>query len=61
MILIGSIPGLPFVLCVPVLLFGLGLTAGDGLCIAIGFAITIPAAMTAASLAARAVAWVVGI
>lgn len=29
LIVLGSIPGLPFVLCLPVLLLGLGMTAGD--------------------------------
>ncbi len=38
MILIGAIPGVPFLLCIPALLFGLGLTAGDGALVAAGFA-----------------------
>ncbi|MEM1076944.1 MAG: exopolysaccharide biosynthesis protein [Pseudomonadota bacterium] len=29
-IVFGAIPGLPFLLCLPVLLLGLGMTAGDG-------------------------------
>lgn len=36
-ILVGAIPGLPFVLCIPALLFGLGLTSGDGVVVAAGF------------------------
>jgi len=40
MIVIGSIPGLPFLLCIPAVLFGLGLTAGDGVFVALGFAAT---------------------
>lgn len=43
MILIGAIPGLPFVLCIPALLFGLGLTAGDGVLVGLGFLATIGA------------------
>ena len=37
MSVIGAVPGLPFVLCIPALLFGIGLTAGDGLVVAMGF------------------------
>lgn len=37
MAVIGAVPGLPFVLCIPALLFGIGLTAGDGLVVALGF------------------------
>ncbi len=40
MAVIGGIPGLPLILCAPALLFGLGLTAGDGVVVAVGFATT---------------------
>lgn len=40
MIVFGAIPGLPFLLCIPALLFGLGLTAGDGVFVLLGFAAT---------------------
>lgn len=53
MILIGAIPGLPFVLCIPALLFGVGLTAGDGLVVALGFLATLVAAVVAALLVNR--------
>ncbi|MBD3765672.1 MAG: exopolysaccharide biosynthesis protein [Rhodobacterales bacterium] len=38
----GVIPGLPFLLAFPVLLFGLGLTAHDGLAVALGYALILP-------------------
>ena len=50
MIVIGAIPGLPFILCVPALLFGLGLTAGDGLVVGVGFAATLAAAAAVFSM-----------
>lgn len=40
MIVTGAIPGLPFVLCIPALLFGLGLTAGDGVFVLLGYVTT---------------------
>lgn len=40
MIVIGAIPGLPFLLVLPALLFGLGLTAGDGRLVAAGLLAT---------------------
>lgn len=39
---VGVIPGLPFLLSFPVLLFGLGLTARDGLAVALGYAMILP-------------------
>ncbi|RYH12337.1 exopolysaccharide biosynthesis protein [Tropicimonas sp. IMCC6043] len=51
MIVIGAIPGLPFVLALHLLAFGLGLTAGDGLFVVAGYAIFVPAAALAAYLA----------
>lgn len=42
MLAIGWIPGLPFVLSLHVLLFGLGLTARDGLAVALGYACLAP-------------------
>lgn len=53
MIVFGSVPGLPFLLCMPVLLFGLGLTAGDGLVVAMGFAVTAPVGAAVLALAPR--------
>lgn len=53
MTLIGAIPGLPFVLCVPALLFGLGLTAGDGVLVAMGFLATLAALIIGAALINR--------
>ncbi|MDX8347437.1 exopolysaccharide biosynthesis protein [Cognatiyoonia sp. IB215446] len=50
MIIIGAIPGLPFILCVPVLLFGLGLTAGDGVVVALAIAACIGAGLGVAWL-----------
>lgn len=41
MIVIGGIPGLPFVLCIPAVLFGLGLTTGDGGVVALGYVATL--------------------
>lgn len=35
LIVLGSIPGLPFILCLPVLLLGLGMTAGDAIATAL--------------------------
>jgi hypothetical protein len=45
MAVIGGIPGLPFLLCLPALFFGFGLTAGDGLVVALGIAATVGATM----------------
>lgn len=42
MLAIGWIPGLPFVLSVHVLFFGLGLTARDGLAVGLGYACIAP-------------------
>lgn len=50
-IAIGAIPGLPFVLAIHLLIFGIGLTAGDGRFVAAGFAISLPAAWGALRLA----------
>ncbi|WP_068117141.1 exopolysaccharide biosynthesis protein [Tropicimonas marinistellae] len=50
-IAIGAIPGLPFVLAIHLLAFGIGLTAGDGRFVAAGFAIFLPAAYGAAKWA----------
>ncbi|SFB75624.1 exopolysaccharide biosynthesis protein [Tropicimonas isoalkanivorans] len=49
-ITIGAIPGLPFVLAIHLLAFGIGLTAGDGRFVAAGFAIFLPAAYGALRL-----------
>lgn len=38
MIVLGSIPGLPFLLCLPILMLGLAMTAGDGLVTALALA-----------------------
>lgn len=43
MIGLGFVPGLPLLLALPVLLFGLGLTFRDGLFVCIGAALMIPA------------------
>lgn len=50
-IVIGAIPGVPFVFTIHLLAFGLGLTAGDGLFVAAGYAIFLPAAALTARLA----------
>ncbi|MDX8353904.1 exopolysaccharide biosynthesis protein [Cognatiyoonia sp. IB215182] len=50
MIIVGAIPGLPFILCVPVLLFGLGLTAGDGVVVALALVACIGAGLGVAWL-----------
>ncbi|MCR9148952.1 MAG: exopolysaccharide biosynthesis protein [Rhodobacteraceae bacterium] len=42
---LGFIPGLPFMLAWPLLLIGLGLTARDGLAVAIGLALYLPAGL----------------
>ncbi len=42
---LGFIPGLPFALAWPLLLIGLGLTARDGLAVAIGLALYLPAGL----------------
>lgn len=49
-IVIGAIPGLPFLLGMHILAFGLGLTVGDGLFIAVGYGIFLPAALLAGRL-----------
>ncbi len=43
MVTIGFIPGLPATLALPILLFGLGLTAGNGVVVLAGYALVIPA------------------
>ena len=53
MILIGAIPGVPFLLCVPALLFGLGLTTGDGLVVGLGFVASLGAGLGVWHLAPR--------
>lgn len=50
-IAIGAIPGLPFLLAIHPLLFGIGLTTGDGRFVAAGFAVFLPAAWGALWLA----------
>jgi hypothetical protein len=46
MIGLGFVPGLPFLLALPVLLFGLGLTFRDGLLVCAGGLCTLPAVAT---------------
>ncbi|MFQ6549050.1 exopolysaccharide biosynthesis protein [Aestuariibius sp. 2305UL40-4] len=43
MVTIGFIPGLPATLALPILLFGLGLTTGNGVVVLAGYALVIPA------------------
>ncbi|SNS81131.1 exopolysaccharide biosynthesis protein [Tropicimonas sediminicola] len=50
-IAIGAIPGLPFLLAIHPLLFGIGLTTGDGRFVLAGFAIFLPTAYVALRLA----------
>ena len=50
-IVIGAIPGLPFLLALHVLAIGIGLTAGDGRFVAAGFALFLPSAFLAGRLA----------
>lgn len=50
-IVIGAIPGLPFLLALHVLAFGLGMTSGDGLLVAAGYVIFLPAATLAGHIA----------
>ena len=45
LIVIGAVPGLPFLLALHVLTFGLGLTTRDGLFVAAGYAILLPVAL----------------
>ncbi|SDI25543.1 exopolysaccharide biosynthesis protein [Aliiruegeria lutimaris] len=49
-IVIGAIPGLPFLLALHLVAFGLGLTVGDGVFVAAGYGIFLPAATLAAHL-----------
>ncbi|WP_083191213.1 exopolysaccharide biosynthesis protein [Salipiger sp. CCB-MM3] len=48
---LGFVPGLPFLVAVPVLLFGLGLTLRDGLLIILAFALLGPALWAGAAWA----------
>jgi hypothetical protein len=50
-IAMGAIPGVPFLLAFPVLLLGVGLTAGDGVVVAAG--------LLATTAAAAAVSWMI--
>ena len=45
LIVIGAVPGLPFLLALHVLTFGLGLTTRDGFFVAAGYAILLPVAL----------------
>jgi hypothetical protein len=56
-IVLGGIPGLPFMLCIPALLFGLGMTAGDGLVVSLGLAVTAPVALAVLGIAPEAMRW----
>ncbi|NDR56381.1 exopolysaccharide biosynthesis protein [Aliiruegeria sabulilitoris] len=49
-IIIGAIPGLPFLLALHLLAFGLGLTVGDGVFVAAGYGIFLPAVALAGHL-----------
>ena len=49
-IVIGAIPGLPFLLALHLVAFGLGLTVGDGVFVAAGYVIFLPAALLAGHL-----------
>ncbi len=60
MIVIGAIPGLPFILCIPALLFGLGLTAGDGAVVAVGLVTSLGAGYGVTRLAPQILGWVLG-
>lgn len=44
MIGMGFVPGLPAILAVPILMFGTGLTSGNGALVAAGLALVLPAA-----------------
>lgn len=57
MVTLGAIPGLPFVLCLPVMLFGLGLTTGDGRVVALGFGLALPVAAALLALGPGVVQW----
>lgn len=55
MITLGAIPGLPFVLGIPAVLFGLGMTAGDGVLVALGHLATLGALYLGQELIPRAI------
>lgn len=48
--LFGIVPGLPFLLCLPALILGAGLTAGDGRAVALGLGATLAAGAGAVML-----------